>query len=162
MSSKSVPQDAQAVSAHGNIELKKMVENILASDGEIRALRAALQMKTLDILRGGDRSPIIQQTMNNNNSSRTNEASDTIALINQLILEYFEWNGYHYAREMFVLETNTQSIDADKRQRLAEHLGICENGAESYHAAQQNHPRSTEHLPLLLHIMTRNNLNLNH
>lgn len=130
------------------IELKSLVEQALASNGEIRALRAALQLKILDIVRGGDKEPIIKHS-----NGPADETNETIALINQFILEYFEWNGYCYSSEMFTVETNVRAISTSDRHKLVQQLG---NHSGMQQPQQQRQPEAQQELPILLQIVAAN------
>lgn len=143
------------------IELKEMVQDILENNGEIRKLRANLQLKILDIVRGGDRSSIIKYPATatavgltgNNINSNSKTTTDTITIINQMIMEYFQWIGYQYTAEMYQLETNTTFNSNVDRIQLEKQLGLQMDAMQ--HVDTSNSPMNSENIqsmPILLHI----------
>lgn len=148
-----LPSSKNITAAAKENELKAMVEQVLTNNGEIRRMRVALQSKILDIVRGGDKTTIIKYP--NGGDAEPNE---TIALINQLILEYFEWNGYQYSRELFALETNAKFISNQDRHKLEQRFGM-DTGSGIRSLQQQPHqPEASIKLPILLHIIAMNML----
>lgn len=137
------------------MELKKMVQDILGNNGEMRKLRANLQLKVLDIVRGGDSSTILKYpaavaatafTVDKNGTN-----TNAITIINQMIMEYFQWIGYQYTAEMYELETGTAFNSNDDRIKLEKQLGLKMD--EMPHIG--NSPMNVENIqsmPILLRI----------
>lgn len=117
-------------------ELHQMVVDVLEENGALSKLRADLRFKVLDIVRGGDKSPMIKPP----ESQRSNLAVNSI---NKMILEYFQWNSYNYTKDMFALETGSQ-FDAMDRTLLEKQLGLDDSGGAS--------SQSIREFPLLLHV----------
>lgn len=103
---------------------KNMVEESLKSqfeqNGIMARLRSEMHVKVLQMMRGQLGMPKAEPLMGVSSSdSSTNRA--LIKVINQLIMEFFNWFGYHHTLETFRMETG-ESISP--RTEIEKHLSI--------------------------------------
>ncbi|XP_044733843.1 centrosomal protein 20-like isoform X2 [Chrysoperla carnea] len=92
-------------------ELLEAVKEALQKDGQLGQMRAELRSAVLKIL---EKKPI--------NISKPKVIEEN-AVINDLIFEYLEWNGYRYTSQMLLSESG-QTHPAKPRRQLEEDLGI--------------------------------------
>ncbi|XP_058444356.1 uncharacterized protein LOC131425999 [Malaya genurostris] len=96
-------------------QLLHMVRNCLEGDHYLRKVRCEMRRKVLESIQGTDASAPA--------SSPSAAPPPAIQLINQLILEYFDWYNLQYSAEMFSVESETPRLAGkSRRQRLLSSL----------------------------------------
>lgn len=92
-------------------ELLEAVKQALHSDGHLGQIKAELRGAVLKIL---EKKPtnIVKPQLHEEN-----------AIINDLIMEYLEWNGYRYSAHMLLSESG-QTHPVKTRRELETYLGI--------------------------------------
>lgn len=93
-------------------ELKDFIKKTLEANGELTNIRAALRLKTMNVLRKSKKTPMTNFTAHH---------FQKLNCLNDLILEYFRWIGFSYSAEIFSAEIGRDSIVAD-RHYLEEQL----------------------------------------
>lgn len=79
--------------------LSSVVRDTLERSGELNKIRAMIQAKVLEIVRGCENTPITKPPDNDKGSPRD--------ILNKLILEYFHWSGFIYSADMLASESGT-------------------------------------------------------
>uniref|UniRef100_A0A1A9W489 LisH domain-containing protein n=1 Tax=Glossina brevipalpis TaxID=37001 RepID=A0A1A9W489_9MUSC len=73
-------------------------------DGVLQEVRCLLQAKMVAMMRGKGEGALVKRPFGKD------AAQDSrIALLNQLIMEYFHWHNYQYTAEMFGLESSAEN-----------------------------------------------------
>lgn len=88
-------------------DFNQVVRNALLEHGELAKLKSALRLNILKLItdnkNGVDKSPMATIKIGAKCQTRT------IAQLNELIMEYFQWFGYQYSAEIFATEANVTS-----------------------------------------------------
>lgn len=109
--------------------LLDLIRNKLENNKELSKTRCEIRLKVLEVIRGGKNLPMNDQT---------SDRQTTTHFMNNLILEYLKWYGYHYTIEMFSTETGCKPISRD------------------YLESKMNAPeQSDKDLPLLLELVMK-------
>jgi hypothetical protein len=82
----------------------------------MRKMKAEMRAEVLKVVRFGDRSPI--------NEAPSDNLKSPIYVLNQLILDYFEWMGFYLSANMLASEVGL--IRKEKRKTLEEKLKLGE------------------------------------
>ncbi|EER08290.1 conserved hypothetical protein [Perkinsus marinus ATCC 50983] len=91
-------------------ELRETLETVLESRGTLGKIRAQLRSEIFSTLKEGrDNAP---------SPPKEN------VIINELIREYFEFNGYHHSLSTFTAETGTPEERPFSREVLQQEIGI--------------------------------------
>ncbi|KAH8243943.1 hypothetical protein KR032_011738 [Drosophila birchii] len=105
---------------------EQMMEDTIRSkfekNGTMAALRSEMHLKVLQLLRG--QQDMLKPRLLTGETSKLNKPSrdqSLIKLINQLIMEFFNWFGYRHTLETFRMETGD---DMAMRNQLEERLFI--------------------------------------
>ncbi|CRK87305.1 CLUMA_CG001107, isoform A [Clunio marinus] len=77
--------------------LQEAIRKRLAENGKLEKIRSEIRSLVLKDVREGDDSPI-----NTFNSKNLNSSTQ---FANHFIIEYFEWMGFQYSKEMFMTES---------------------------------------------------------
>ncbi|KXJ68846.1 hypothetical protein RP20_CCG001485 [Aedes albopictus] len=101
-------------------KLLRTVRNSLERSQYLRQVRCEMRRKVLEMVHGG-------APLSSNGASAGGDPAGpprAVQLINQLILEYFEWYNLQYSGEMFCVESGTPRLEpAIRRQTLLNSLG---------------------------------------
>ncbi|KAF4672895.1 extra spindle pole bodies 1 [Perkinsus chesapeaki] len=104
-------------------ELREALESALESRGTMGKLRARLRAEVFDVLCGG--GGVAEGKEKVPQPPREN------VIINELIREYFEFNGYHHSLATFVAESGTPEERPFTREVLEQETGINPSVAEA-------------------------------
>lgn len=94
------PSDGPQNLTENEQQIYEAVKSTLEESGELKNIRANIQKKVFDVIRGEASLA---------GSPRVNERDPRIQLVNQLIMQYFHWYGYMYTIEMFGVESGTDT-----------------------------------------------------
>ncbi|KAK6624180.1 hypothetical protein RUM43_004506 [Polyplax serrata] len=89
------------------------IKDTLENDGTLGKFKAKMRTKIMEILNNQDCT------------GKPNLPNETI-LLNELIREYLAWNGYKYAKSIFIQESGL-SQEPISRSQLLEDLGVLDS-----------------------------------
>lgn len=75
-----------------------------------------LQSKMVAMMKGktDTRAPMVSRgstaMTGSGDAGSSNDGDARLQLLNQLIMEYFHWHGFHYAAEMFATESASENV----------------------------------------------------
>uniref|UniRef100_A0A1A9VSV5 LisH domain-containing protein n=1 Tax=Glossina austeni TaxID=7395 RepID=A0A1A9VSV5_GLOAU len=73
-------------------------------DGILQEVRCLLQAKMVSMMRGQNEGALVKRPIGKDVTQ-----DSRIALLNQLIMEYFHWHNYQYSAEMFGTESSSEN-----------------------------------------------------
>ena len=94
-------------------DLKNALKETLQSRGVLGELKAKIRAEIFAAL---DDSEVLRPKLNEEN-----------LIINELIREYMQYNGYHHAASVFLAETGHPSEPVYERHHLSRELGVAED-----------------------------------
>lgn len=111
-------EDEDQLQVHSSLDpeakLLHTVRNSLEQSQYLRQVRCEMRRKVLEMVHGG--APL-------SNGVGDSAPPQAVQLINQLILEYFEWYNLQYSAEMFRVESGTPRLESGiRRQTLMNSL----------------------------------------
>lgn len=87
-------------------QLYNTIKTKFEEDGVLKEVRCLLQAKMVTMMRGrNDAKPFVTRPAEGGD----NEADSRVNVLNQLIMEYLHWHGFHYSAEMFALESGNEN-----------------------------------------------------
>lgn len=111
--SKDVHSKEEAIS-----QLYATIKTKFEEDGVLQDVRCQLQMKMIAMMKGKSTgNSLLQRPL-----TSTSNGQALINLLNQLIMEYYHWHGFHYSAEMFSMESSCENMPP-KREKLEAVLG---------------------------------------
>lgn len=86
-------------------QLYSTIKTKFEEDGVLKEVRCLLQAKMVAMMRGHqtDSKTFVPRTMDGGDI----DTDARINVLNQLIMEYLHWHGFHYTAEMFTLESGS-------------------------------------------------------
>ncbi|CAF4765684.1 centrosomal protein 20 [Pieris napi] len=106
-------------------ELLDAIKNLLRKGGHLNKFQAEMRAKVTEILQN-------RQVALNPNYKNTGapKLSDEVLLINELIREYLEWNGYLYTASVMSSEAGMSPVKRPRRELCAE-VGVKDDEKSS-------------------------------
>ena len=99
-------------------QLYATIKTKFEEDGVLQEVRCQLQMKMIAMMKGKSAgNSLLQRPL-----TSTTNGQALIKLLNQLIMEYFHWHGFHYSAEMFSMESSCENMPPN-REKLEAILG---------------------------------------
>lgn len=99
-------------------QLYATIKTKFKQDGVLQEVLCLLQMKMIAMMKGKSESnSLFQRPL-----ISTNNSQERIKLLNQLIMEYFHWHGFHYSAQMFSMESSSENVSPN-RESLEAVLG---------------------------------------
>ncbi|KAH8382904.1 hypothetical protein KR009_005769, partial [Drosophila setifemur] len=96
--------------------MEESIKGQFVRNGTMAGLRSELHVKVLQMMRGQMEKPKTEALMG---SVKVSEDRGLITLINQLIMEFFQWFGYRHSLETFKMETGEKMASRrDIEQKL--------------------------------------------
>ncbi|XP_058811242.1 uncharacterized protein LOC131676136 [Topomyia yanbarensis] len=95
-------------------QLLHTVRNCLESSRYLRKVRCEMRRKVLETIQGSEGDNMFT---GGGGGSSTASPPSAIQLINQLILEYFDWYNLQYSAEMFSVESETPRLAGKVRRQ---------------------------------------------
>lgn len=86
--------------------LKSLIKDTLEANGELNKVRAALRLQILSVFRRDKKLPMTKFA-----ESKWHHLN----LVNELIMEYFDWIGFSYSSEIFAAEIG-QKTEVNRMQ----------------------------------------------
>lgn len=80
--------------------LMQTIRNRLTESGDLNKIKSELRAMVLNDVRDGDKSPM--------NPLDANNSKSLTQIANHLVMEYLEWIGFQYTKEMFATESGIQ------------------------------------------------------
>ncbi|KAI9580198.1 hypothetical protein GQX74_000191 [Glossina fuscipes] len=84
--------------------LYSTIKTKFEEDGVLQEVRCLLQAKMVSMMRGKSEGTLVKRP-----AGKGLAQDSRIALLNQLLMEYFHWHNYQYSAEMFGLESGAEN-----------------------------------------------------
>lgn len=123
-------------------QLYATIKTKFEQDGVLQEVRCMLQTKMVAMMKGkndgqttllGRKLPDLSKLSASSSIPTASEIDDTeqrqeprLKMMQQLIMEYFHWHGFHYTAEMFSQESGTENV-RPSRQQLERAVGPFEH-----------------------------------
>ncbi|XP_004922885.1 centrosomal protein 20 [Bombyx mori] len=101
-------------------EMLIVIKELLKRDGYLNKLSAEVRAKVTEIL---------QERQNSTQKNPPPVPNEEVSLINHLVLEYLEWNGYLYTAAVMASEANT--VEKRTRADLCAEVGVKDDEKSS-------------------------------
>lgn len=113
-------------------QLYATIKTKFEQDGVLQEVRCMLQTKMVAMMKGkndsqttllGRRQPDLSKLSASSSIPTSSDLNDAeqrhdprLKTMQQLIMEYFHWHGFHYTAEMFAQESGTENVRPPRQQ----------------------------------------------